>query len=143
VYFVDATNAKFVSGNVLAAVHNATNVIAVAESVPSPRQTTEGHSNGSAALDSGPMQLLEEIVRIAGARTIVVAFGNPYTGSSIPGIQTYICTYSNTQISASSLANALFGEIPIHGRLPVTIPGLGSRGAGLDRDVVAARSSSP
>lgn len=139
VFFVDAMNARFVSKNVLAAVQNAAHVIVVAESVPNPRRTTEGHANGSAGLDSGPMQLLEDIVNAAGARTIVAAFGNPYTGASVPGIETYICTFSNTPDSASSLASALFGEIPIHGRLPVTIPGLAARGTGLDRDAVVAR----
>lgn len=142
VFFVDATNAKFVSSNVLTAVQKAANVIAIAESAPSPRRTTEGHANGSAGLDSEPMQLLAEVVKIAGARTIVAAFGNPYTGSHLPGIQTYLCTFSNTQISAVSLVSAIFGEIPIHGRLPVTIPGLGSRGTGLDRDPVAVRLDS-
>ncbi|MGA9670099.1 MAG: glycoside hydrolase family 3 N-terminal domain-containing protein [Terracidiphilus sp.] len=139
VFFVDSTNAKFVSGSVLSAVQNATSVIAVAESAPNPRRTTEGHAGGSAGLDSGPMQLLEEIVKTASARTVVVAFGNPYTAASIHGIQTYLCTFSNTQVSASSLASALFGEIPIHGRLPVTIPDFAPRGTGLDRDSVAGR----
>jgi len=82
-------------------------------------------------------------VKTAGAKTIVVAFGNPYIGGSIPGIQTYVCTYSNTVGSASSLARALFGEIPIHGRLPVSIPNLAPRGTGLDRDAIAARASTP
>ena len=139
VFFVDAANADFISGKVLDAVQRAASVIVVAESTPNPRRTTAGHANGSAALDSAPMQLLQEIVRTAGARTVVAAFGNPYTGGSITGIQSYLCTYSNTQISASSLASALFGEIPIHGRLPVTIPGLAARGAGLDRNAVVER----
>jgi beta-N-acetylhexosaminidase len=142
VFFVDPTNASYVFNHVIAAVGEATSVIAVAESVPNPRRTTQGRTNGSASLDSGPLQLLSEIVKSAGAKTIVVAFGNPYTGGSIPGIRTYVCTFSNTVVSASSLARALFGEIPIHGRLPVSIPGLASRGTGLDRDVVAARAGS-
>jgi beta-N-acetylhexosaminidase len=139
VFFVDAANAEFVTSSVMAAVQKATHVIVVAESVPNPRRTTTGHANGSVSLDSGPMQLLDEIVKSAGARTVVAAFGNPYTGASVPGIQTYLCTFSNTQIAASSLASALFGEIPIHGRLPVTIPGLAPRGAGLDRNAVIER----
>jgi len=141
VFFVDPTNASYVFNHVVAAAGEATSVIALAESVPNPRRTTQGRTNGSASLDSGPLQLLSEIVKTAGAKTIVVAFGNPYTGGSIPGIQTYVCTFSNTVVSASSLARALFGEIPIHGRLPVSIPGLASRGTGLDRDVVAARAA--
>jgi len=143
VFFVDPSNSSYVFDNVLAAVRDAGTVIAVAESVPNPRRTTEGRAGGSVGLNAGPMQLLTGIVNAAGAKTIVVAFGNPYTGGSIPGIQTYVCTYSNTVVSASSLARALFGEIPIHGRLPVSIPNLAPRGNGLDRDAVAARAAAP
>jgi beta-N-acetylhexosaminidase len=143
VFFVDPGNSSYVFKNVLDAVHDAGKVIAVAESVPNPMRTTEGHASGSAGLDTGPLQLLSAIVKSAGAKTIVVAFGNPYTGGSIPGIHTYVCTFSNTVVSAAGLVRALFGETPIHGRLPVTIPGLASRGAGLDRDAVAARTGAP
>ena len=143
VFFVDPSNSSYVFDNVMAAVRDACSVIAVAESVPNPRRTTEGRAGGSVGLNTGPMQLLTEMVKTAGTKTIVVAFGNPYTGGSIPGIQTYMCTYSNTAVSASSLARALFGEISIHGRLPVSIPNLAPRGTGLDRDAVAARSSAP
>ncbi|MDR3755153.1 MAG: glycoside hydrolase family 3 protein [Terracidiphilus sp.] len=143
VFFVDPSNASYVFDSVMGAVHEAGSVIAVAESVPNPRRTTEGRAGGSAGLEKGPMQLLTEMVKTAAAKTIVVAFGNPYTGGSISGIQTYVCTYSNTVVSASSLARALFGEIPIHGRLPVSIPNLAPRGTGLDRDAIAARASAP
>jgi beta-N-acetylhexosaminidase len=46
-------------------------------------------------------------------------------------------------VSATSLARALFGENPIHGRLPVSIPNLAPRGTGLDRDAIATRVSAP
>jgi beta-N-acetylhexosaminidase len=46
-------------------------------------------------------------------------------------------------VSATSLARALFGEIPIHGRLPVSIPNLAPRGTGLDREAIAAKTSAP
>lgn len=141
VFFVDPSNSSYVFANVMSAVRDAGSVIAVAESVPNPRRTTQGRVGGSASLDEGPMQLLTSIVKTAGAKTIVVAFGNPYTGGSIPGIQTYVCTYSNTVVSASSLARALFGEIPIHGRLPVSIPNLAPRGTGLDRNATAVTAS--
>ena len=143
VFFVDASNSGYIFKDVMAAVRDAGSVIAVAELVPNPRRTTEGRAGGSANLDAGPMQLLTEMVKTAGAKTIVVAFGNPYSGGSIPGIQSYVCTYSNTVISASSLARALFGEIPIHGRLPVSIPNLAQRGTGLDRDTIAAKTNAP
>jgi beta-N-acetylhexosaminidase len=140
VLLVDPSDSGYLSDRVLAAVSDAKRVIAVAEAVPSPRRTTQGLGNGSSGLDTGPLQLLSAIVKSAAAKTIVVAFGNPYTGGSLPGVQTYVCTFSNTTVSASSLVAALFGESPIHGRLPVSIPGLAQRGTGLDRQAVSARA---
>ncbi len=139
IFYVDGTNSGAQSEAVLAAVKSADRVIAVAESVPSPRRTTQGHAGGSVGMDMGPAQLLANIAQTAGEKTVVAAFGNPYIGSGVAGIQTYLCTFSNTAVSASSLAAALFGEIPIHGHLPVTIPGMATIGAGLDRNSVTAR----
>jgi len=136
VFYVDSGNAGSIAESVLAAVKKAGTVIVLAESAPNPRRTTQGHEGGSAAMDVGPAQLLASVVRAAASNTIVAAFGNPYTGAGVQGIHTYLCTFSNTIPSAVSLARALFGETPIHGRLPVTIPGMAARGAGLDRDAV-------
>lgn len=140
VFYVNRMSARYEADAILAAAKNAGHVIAVAEAVPNPRRTTQGHSGGSASLDTTPLHLLDALVQQSGDKTILAAFGNPYTGGSVPGLQTYICTFSNTPESAESLAAALFGEIPIHGRLPVTIPGLASRGAGLDRDARVAKA---
>lgn len=143
VFFVDPTNSGFIFNNVMEAVRDASRVIVVAESVPNPRRTTQGRAGGSAGLDVGPLQLLSAMVKSAASKTVVVGFGNPYTGGSIPGIETYVCTFSNTVVSAAGLARALFGEIPIHGRLPISIPGVASRGTGIDRNAVAAQVGGP
>jgi beta-N-acetylhexosaminidase len=141
IFLVDPSSAGFMEKDVLAAVSEAEYVVAVAEAVPNPRRTTEGHAGGSAALDSKPLELLKEIVSTARQKTIVAALGNPYTGGAIPELGTYICTFSDTPGSALGLVSALFGETPIHGRLPVTIPGLANRGAGLDRETAIAHSA--
>jgi beta-N-acetylhexosaminidase len=133
VLYVDEFNSSFIAPDVMNAVASAKTVIAVAEAVPSARRTTPGQINGSASLDQNAAQLLANIVKTAGNKTVVVAFGNPYIGTEIPGIGTYLCTFSNTAVSATSLVNALFGEIPIRGRLPVTLPGMAQRGAGMNR----------
>jgi beta-N-acetylhexosaminidase len=133
VLYIDEANSGFVAPDVLAAIAGATTVIAVAEAVPSARRTTSGQATGSAALDQSAAQLLATILKTSANKTIVAAFGNPYIGTQIPGVETYLCTFSNTSVSAISLVKALFGEIPIHGRLPVTIPGIAQRGVGLDR----------
>ena len=138
VFYVDRRCARDEENTILEAASEATHVIALAEAVPNPRRTTQGHSGGSASLDATPLHVLEALVHLAGSKTILAAFGNPYIGGSVPGLQTYLCTFSNTSGSAASLVAALFGEIPIHGRLTVSIPGLAPRGTGLDRDARAA-----
>jgi beta-N-acetylhexosaminidase len=134
ILYVDQANAEFIAPQVLAAVQSAAKILAVAESFPSARRTTTNQANGSAGLDQAPAQLLNSIVQSAPDKTIVAAFGNPYVGDSIPGLKTYLCTFSNSQDSAASLVSALFGEIPIHGRLPVTLPNLARTNSGLDRE---------
>jgi len=37
---------------------------------------------------------------------------------------------------------ALFGEIPVRGHLPVTIPNIAERGAGIERPVQVAKGGS-
>ena len=130
---VDSINAKFVSDSVLDAVQQANRVIILAEAVPSGGRIRAGNATGSAGLDTGPAQLLVSIAKTAGSKTIFTAFGNPYTGISVPGIETYICTFSNVPTSARALVHALFAEIPISGHLPVTLPGIATRGTGLTR----------
>ncbi len=133
IFTVDDSTAAYMSADVLAAVAAAKQVIAVAEAVPAARRITKGQTGGSATLDQGSSNLLGNIVKAAADKTIVVAFGNPYLGAQVPGIETYLCTFSDTTDSATSLIKALFGENPIHGHLPVTIPNIAVRGAGLDR----------
>ena len=133
VVYVDDANSSFIASDVMAAISNAKTVIALAEAVPSARRTTQGQAGGSVDLNRDAAELLENIMKSARDKTAVVAFGNPYIGTQIPGVETYLCTFSNTPTSAIALVKAIFGEIPIHGRLPVTIPGIGQRGTGLDR----------
>lgn len=133
IFWVNESNVGSVQPEVLAATQRASRVIALAEAVPNPRRTTAGRSGGSVNLDAGPLGLLTKIVSTEADKTIVGAFGNPYAGSNVPDIHAYICTFSNTSSSAVGLARALFGEISIRGRLPVSIPNIAKRGAGLDR----------
>jgi beta-N-acetylhexosaminidase len=133
IFTVDESSAAYLTPDVLAAVAKARSVIAVAEAVPAARRVTKSQAGGSVALDQSASDLLSSIVRSSADKTAVVAFGNPYLGAQLPGIETYLCTFSNTPDSATSLIKALFGENSIHGRLPVSIPNIANRGTGLDR----------
>jgi beta-N-acetylhexosaminidase len=68
----------------------------------------------------------------AAEKTMVVSLGSPYFISDFPAAQNYMCAFSNSTVSEMSAVKALFGEIPVHGRLPVTIPNFAQRGTGLD-----------
>ncbi len=69
---------------------------------------------------------------IAGhAPVTLVSLGNPYLVRSFPKAAAYLTTFSPTPSSETSLSKALFGEIPISGHLPVTIPGVAKYGEGI------------
>lgn len=63
--------------------------------------------------------------------TVTVAARTPYDLASYPQARTHLCTYGIQPPSMHALAAALFGQIPLSGRLPVTIPDLYALGHGL------------
>ena len=95
-------------------------------------QTDAGIVN-SIGLAQTPGALLESILDSSRDKTVVVAFGSPYLAADFPQVENYMCAYSPVPISETAAARALFGEIPIQGHLPVTIPGYGARGAGIQK----------
>jgi len=69
---------------------------------------------------------------------VLVSVGsNPYLLTQFPKVKAYMATFSLTPLSEAAAVKALFGEIPITGHLPVSIPGFAALGEGIQ---VAARS---
>ncbi len=62
---------------------------------------------------------------------VKVADGNPSARASFPTEAAYLATYTSTTPSESSAVKALFGQIPITGRMPVSIPGFAALGDGI------------
>ena len=87
----------------------------------------------SVALNDASGTLLQAILDHAAEKTAVLAMGNPYVIQNFPAIQNYVCAFSNASVSETAAVKAMFGEIPIRGHLPVTIPGIASRGEGMER----------
>lgn len=85
---------------------------------------------GSVAIPKLGKSLVEEIAGKTPA-TVVVSFGNPYLLAEIPEIPCYLTVYSSQVPSQRAAARALLGEIDIAGRLPVSLPGLYTRGEGI------------
>ena len=87
----------------------------------------------SVSLSDASGTLLQAILDHAAQKTAVLAMGNPYLAQDFPAVQNYLCTFSNASVSEVSAVKALFGEIAIQGHLPVSIPNIAQRGAGIER----------
>ncbi len=70
---------------------------------------------------------------VAGARVVAIGFGSPYVLRELFPLPTALAAYGSQTVVQVAAARALFGEAPIAGRLPVTIPGVAVRGAGIER----------
>ena len=133
VMYVDPRIAAGMSDEVLKAVDEAQTVVTAVYVIP-----TAGKIGNSMAMADATGTLLQQLLDHAAAKTAVVAMGNPYLASDFPKIENYICTFSNATVSEVAAVKALFGEISIHGHLPVTIPNIAQRGAGIERPAQVA-----
>jgi beta-N-acetylhexosaminidase len=134
VYYIDARVAAGITQPVLAAVQESQVVIAAVYEFPVPGnvvRTPEGAAVNAIAVQASSATLLRQVLRSAAEKAIVVAVGSPYTAAQLPEVQTYLCTFSSGHVSELSAVKAMFGEIPMTGHLPVTIPNIAGRGTGL------------
>jgi beta-N-acetylhexosaminidase len=137
VIYVDPRFAGGMTDEVLKAVDEAQTVVAAVYLIP-----TAGKVGNSVGMADASGALLQQLLDHAAEKTAVVAMGNPYLASDFPKIENYMCTFSNATVSELSAIKALFGEIPIRGHLPVTIPNVAQRGAGLERPAPVANGGS-
>jgi beta-N-acetylhexosaminidase len=131
VIYVDPRIAAGMSDEVLKAVDEAETVVAAVYVVP-----TAGKVGNSVAMADATGALLQRVLDHAAGKTAVVAMGNPYLAADFPEIETYVCTFSNATVSEIAAVKALFGEIAVHGHLPVSIPNVAQRGTGIVRAAV-------
>jgi hypothetical protein len=69
---------------------------------------------------------------------VVAVLGSPYLLRDFPAATTVLVAWGSQSDHQTALVRALFGETAVGGRLPITIPGIAARGAGISR---AARTS--
>jgi beta-N-acetylhexosaminidase len=134
VIYVDPNNAEFEANSILATVGNAERVVAALFVAPQPgkKVIVAGERKSTVSLLGAQRSLFQSMLERAGSRMAVVALGSPYVATEFPTVQTYLCTFSNAPVSEISTVKALFGEIPVRGRLPVSIPGIAQRGDGIE-----------
>jgi beta-N-acetylhexosaminidase len=138
VIYVDPRIAAGMNDDVLKAVSEAQAVIAAVYVIPSA-----GRSGNMVTMTDATGKLLQQVLDHAAAKTAVVAMGNPYLAEDLPQVENYLCTFSNATVSEVSAVKALFGEIPIRGHLPVSIPNIAQRGSGIERPAQVASGGLP
>jgi beta-N-acetylhexosaminidase len=67
----------------------------------------------------------------AGKPTVVASFGSPYLIERFPNAKTWLAEFSTNDVSQRASARAIFGQIAVAGKIPVTVPGTAQRGDGL------------
>jgi beta-N-acetylhexosaminidase len=95
-------------------------------------------SSGSGRMDlpANMQALLRGLARQAEGRKapfVAVLFGNPYTATFLQDLPAILLTYDFYDRAERSAVRALAGEAPIGGTLPIGLPGMAARGAGLTR----------
>lgn len=69
--------------------------------------------------------------KLTASPSVLVAMGSPYILGNFQKASAFLTTFSPTTPSEISAVKALFGEIPITGYLPVTLPGFAKYGDGI------------
>jgi beta-N-acetylhexosaminidase len=86
--------------------------------------------SGMAGLSTGIIKTLNLLISL-NKKTVLIAFGSPYVLNLFPNANSYLCVFSDSEPSIEASVEVLFGEIPTHGCLPVSIPGLFGYGSGI------------
>jgi beta-glucosidase-like glycosyl hydrolase len=85
---------------------------------------------GSVGLDPNHMQFLEDRAK-EDKPILVISFGSPYLLKGFPEVDAYIAAYRHANQAQAAAVKAIFGEIDVIGKLPVSIPELFPLGHGI------------
>ncbi|MBV8070504.1 MAG: hypothetical protein JO270_11400 [Acidobacteriaceae bacterium] len=92
---------------------------------------TVAAGRGNVAL-AGALNRFMELLQHGPAPVALVSLGNPYLLRDFPDVAAYAATFSSMTTSEAAAARAILGEIPISGKMPISIPPLVKIGDGLD-----------
>lgn len=86
-------------------------------------------SSGTVEMPSGLQPFLKKVADLS-VPTVVVLFGTPYLAGPLSWADAVLCAYGDTEPQIEAAAEALFGEIDLCGKLPVTVNERFALGAG-------------
>ncbi|HKM81952.1 MAG TPA: glycoside hydrolase family 3 N-terminal domain-containing protein, partial [Candidatus Acidoferrum sp.] len=90
---------------------------------------------GDVDVPADQLPLINQVYK-AGRPVITVGMGSPYLIEKFPQAETWLSAFGISDVAQISIARALFGQIPVQGHLPVTIPSVELR-AGFEIEVAA------
>jgi beta-N-acetylhexosaminidase len=82
-------------------------------------------------------KLLERKTPVVG-----ISFGNPYVLQSFPELKTYLVAYGDMPSLQRAAVRAVFGEIDVSGKLPISLSALYARGTGIQLKAQARDATS-
>jgi beta-N-acetylhexosaminidase len=114
----------------LAGLNDAVAALSACPSYVVAAYSTVSVGTGSVGL-GGDLPALVRNLTASGKPVTLIALGNPYLLRDFPNATAYLATFSTVPPSETAAVRALYGEIPIRGRLPVSIPGQANYGDGI------------
>lgn len=85
---------------------------------------------GSVGLEAKHAEFIQKLAA-GDMPVVVISFGSPYLFRNFPDVDAYLCLYRNTPQTQDIAARAIFGELEIKGKLPVSLPGFYPIGHGI------------
>ena len=99
--------------------------------------------SGQIGLPETQQAFLNDLIA-TGKPVVLLSFGNPYMALGLnQQPAAYLAAYGGTEASQKAVAQALFGQVDVSGKLPVTLPDLYAYGDGIHLDQVALRHGYP
>ena len=77
---------------------------------------------GNVGLPEDQRALVNQMLA-AGKPVVIMSFGSPYLIENFPDAKTWLAEFSTNDVSQRAAVRALFGQVGIQGRIPVTVPG--------------------
>jgi beta-N-acetylhexosaminidase len=133
---------KLTPSSTLASFDSVLSRIARADLVLLPLYVKVRTASGSIGVPENLLPFLAGL-RASGKPVVLIALGNPYAVAAFPTATAVLCSYGDSEPLVEATVEALFGEIDVTGRLPVTIPGLFPFGAGLQMIRTELRTDDP
>jgi len=93
--------------------------------------TSVGAYRGTVGMLGGELPHALDALVATGKPVALIALGNPYVLRNFGNVTSYLATFSNVAPCEIAAVRAVLGQIPIRGRLPVTIPGQAKYGDGI------------